>query len=118
MLFRSTIETNRALTELPAAARNILGAAATLTERQIWQPANPDGSRLGHINITVAGAPATVAGTLNLVPAGASCHVDIDIDITVAIPLFGGAAEGMVAAQLESIVQRQTEIGEAWLNSH
>ena len=44
--------------------------------------------------------------------------MDIDIDITVAIPLFGGAAEGMVAAQLESIVRRQTEIGETWLNSH
>jgi hypothetical protein len=55
---------------------------------------------------------------LQLVPDGQNSRVDIELDITVAIPLFGGAAEGMVADQLQAVVARQAEIGNTWLANH
>lgn len=105
-------------TELPGPAAALLGTNPQVVEIQTWSLPQPDESRDALLEINILGAPATIAGHAHLdYSAGVTC-VDINISISVAIPLFGSTAEQLIKTELEKYIQLEQELGNRWLASH
>ncbi|STD06841.1 Protein of uncharacterised function (DUF2505) [Dermatophilus congolensis] len=100
-------------TGMPSAAARLAGPTLTVRLTQHWEAATAEGTRTSSVNITAPGTPVTGIGTLNLRPTDPdSCQLELDADITAAVPLFGPSIEKAAApALVETIRAVAQEIG-------
>ncbi len=87
---------------VPGFASKVLKPENVSTQRDQWEPAAADGSRQGTFEITAAGTPVKVRGTMSLTPDGAaSCVYTATAKIEVKVPLIGGKIAGFVAGDVD-----------------
>ena len=101
--------------DLPAPFSALFSNGITLDERHQWEPGDSNAARSGTLAITVDGAPASVAGHLSLMSTDDGCALELQADVTVAVPLFGAKAEALIAETLRELLAEQETVGRQWL---
>lgn len=116
---RTVIVSSRDLptADFPSFVQSLVGATLAVTETQDWGPAARDGARQGVITVDIAGAPIHLDGTLSLALNGRGSVETVMGDLRARIPLIGGKIEQAAAPAIESAINVEREIGQAWLTT-
>jgi hypothetical protein len=99
----------------PAFVKSLVGDTLAITETQDWGPPGTDGTRHGTLTVDIAGAPIDLDGTLSLAAASHGSVESVQGDLKAKIPMFGGQIEKAAAPAIESAINIEREIGQAWL---
>ena len=75
-----------------------------------WGPERPDGSRHGTWTADIPGAPASVGGTVRLVPAVGGCTYVVEGAVSVSVPLVGGKAEKFLRDMLGRLLDKEADV--------
>ncbi|UTT65259.1 DUF2505 domain-containing protein [Janibacter sp. CX7] len=109
------VQTTRVLPTagMPGPVVSMVGDTLRIDEQQTWHPPTADGSRHADIDLTVAGVPLRMRGTIDLSPAGAGSRLAFAGDLTCSIPLMGKkveqAAQPAVVDSIDAEVRLLTE---------
>jgi Protein of unknown function (DUF2505) len=101
--------------DFPAFVKSLVGDTLAITETQDWGPPGADGTRHGTLTVDIAGAPIDLDGKLSLAAAGHGSVESVQGDLKARIPIFGGQIEKAAAPAIESAINIEREIGQAWL---
>ena len=99
----------------PDFAKSMIGPKLRVTETIIWSRASADGSRTGTISITIGDAPIGMNGTVRMGPGGSGTRIDVDGDLKAKIPLLGGKVEKAAEGPILGAIEKEQEVGTAWL---
>lgn len=94
-------------TGMPGPVVSMVGDTLTITEQQTWRPAQGDGARHADLELTVAGVPLGLVGTITLSPTGAASSLSINADLTCSIPLFGKKIEEAAKPAIEESIDHE-----------
>ena len=83
--------------DVPGFLANFVSDWNTLTQTETWEGA-PGDEYYNELEISAAGVPVEMRGSMNLMPDGDGCVNDIEIEIKCAIPLVGKKLEQFIAA--------------------
>ena len=98
---RFSITTEREVpADVPAVLRSFLGDWNALTQEENWEGA-PGDEYYSDLEISSAGVPVEITGSMNLSAVDNGCVNDIEIDVKCGIPLVGKKLEQFVAADIE-----------------
>ncbi len=94
----------------PGFIKSFVGDSIGIQETQTWiSPAEAT------LVVEILKQPGGVQGTLRLRESGASTVVTVDAEVAVKVPLVGGKVEGYVASILDRLLNKDEELGKAWL---
>jgi hypothetical protein len=113
-----TITVNRLMAvQLPGMLQRLTGDRVRILETQTWQPDDPEATtQTGRLTAGISGHPGGVEGTLRLAGGPDGTTVTVDADIKVNVPLVGGKIEGFIAEMLIKFLNKEQELGRAWLS--
>jgi hypothetical protein len=113
----TVITTERVLPSdgLPDFAKSMVGPTLKVTETQDWGPASSGGGRRGTVDMTVAGAPIALQGTLMLAPGGGGTVETIEAELKAKVPLIGGKIEKAAAPPIEEAIDIEALTAAKWL---
>ncbi len=94
----------------PGFIKSFVGDSIGIQETQTWT--TPTRATL---LVQILKQPGDVKGTLQLRESGSSTVVTVEAEISVRAPLIGGKVEGYVAGILDRLLDKDDEIGQAWL---
>ena len=97
--------TKRNASELPAAARKIIGKQLTINQVETWT--SPVG---GTLEVTIPGAPGHIKGTVALAEREGLTVQTVTADIKVRVPLIGKQFEKLIGQILGNILKLQGRI--------
>lgn len=101
--------------DFPALLRKFVPAGVTATEVITWGPPAADGSRTAALAVEFAGSPATMQGTIKIVPDGPGASVVlVDADFRAHVPLIARKIEGAVAPIILRMIDSEEATGRAW----
>lgn len=114
---RTVVTTERIMPSdgLPDFAKSMIGDTLKVTETQDWGPASDDGSRQGTVQMSVAGAPIALNGTLSLKPGGAGTVEVLEGELKAKMPLVGGKIEKAAAPPIEEAIAIEAQTAKEWL---
>ena len=75
------------------------------------------GSYAGHVDVVIAGMPASASGTMRLADSSAGSEFHVHAAVEVKVPLFGGTIEEIVAGQVRRLLEAETAFTVRWLES-
>jgi hypothetical protein len=101
--------------DMPSFARSIVGETLTITEHQIWGPAQ-ERSCDGQFDVQFS-APLTFKGTVQMNYDGSSTTVVTAGEIKAAVPFVGGKVERLALEQTERYLRKEEEFARLWLAS-
>ena len=114
---RVTIDLVRVMPpDVPDFVRKFVGETIDIRQVDTWEAAEPDGSRTGHIQLDMMGAPVTCTGTMGLRRTGDVTVVTIDGLLKASVPLFGGKIEQAVHQGLTEVAKIEQRVGNDWLD--
>jgi hypothetical protein len=115
---RTIITTERVLPSdgLPDFAKSMVGETLKVTETQDWGPPAADGSRQGTVQMSVAGAPISLNGTLALAAGGPGTVEQLDSELKARVPLIGGKIEKAAAPPIEEAIVIEHRTAQEWLD--
>ena len=100
--------------ELPAGVPGFLQRFLPPDNRALqsdeWGPERPDRSRHGTWTADLPGAPASVSGTMRLVPTAAGCTYVVEGTVSVSLPLVGGKAETFLRDMLGRLLDKEADV--------
>jgi len=111
------ISVERSLDEIPDSYRKFLGSDLMIKEEQRWQ-LNSQMSFQANWKIVIEGKPVLLDGTLHLEDTVNGSVLNLQAEVTVSIPLFGGVAENFIREHFMTVIEDERSIGLQWLNSH
>jgi len=94
---------------VPGYLRRFLPEDGRITEHFAWGP-DEGGTRRGTWYADIAGAPATLGGTMALEPTASGSRHVIEGDVQVTVPIVGGKAEGFIAAMVEKLAGKEADL--------
>lgn len=99
----------------PSLLRKLVPAGVTSTETITWGAQEADGSRTAQLHVDFHGAPASMNGTVRLIPDGPdAAHILIDADFRAHVPIVGKKVEGVAAPIILSVIDAEEATGRAW----
>jgi hypothetical protein len=101
-----------AASKLPPAVTAVRPGDLEIKRTETW---SADG---GTFSASVDGAPAKIGGTVSLAPEGEGTRLQVDGQVLVDIPFFGGKIEGVIAEHLHELLEREDGFTSGWLESH
>lgn len=113
-----TVRTQRTLqTDLiPDALRKLVGATIDIDETITWSAPEPDGSRVGRVELEVAKVPVSGTGTMRLVvDASSRTRQSVQLEIKASIPLVGRKVEEAAAPAVIAALEVEERLGGEWL---
>ncbi len=113
----ATVKTKRKLPTVgfPSLLRKFVPSGVTSTETIVWGPAAGDGARTAQLSVDFHGAPASMKGTIRVVPDGvAASTVVVDAEFKAHVPLIGGKVEGFAAPIIMSVIDAEEATAKAW----
>lgn len=112
----ATVTTRRTLpAALPDAVRKLTGETITITQVERWAAASSDGSRNADLEVTVAGQPAGMSGSILLGPSGNGSTEVISGDVKVSIPFIGKRIEPEIVKVFRAFIHKEGEVGRSYL---
>lgn len=113
---RATIELVRIMPpDVPDFVRKFVGETIDIKQTDVWEAAEPDGSRDGRITLEMVGMPVSCQGTMRLQATGSGTTVTISGTIKATVPLFGGKIEDAVHQGLSEAAKIEERVGREWL---
>ncbi|WP_066911588.1 DUF2505 domain-containing protein [Millisia brevis] len=100
---------------LPQAVTAFLPGDLEIERHEIWTR-TADGAD-GRFTASVAGAPATVDGTLSIRSVDKQATVTVHGEVEVKVPLIGGRIEKMIIEQLQELIKAEHGFAVQWLES-
>lgn len=116
-LHGALVKTKRKLPTVgfPSLLRKFVPSGVTSTETIVWGPGAADGSRVAELSVDFHGSPASMKGTIRVVPDGAgACTVVVDAVFKAHVPLVGGKVEGFAAPIIMGVIDAEEATGKAW----
>ena len=112
----ATVKTKRKLPTVgfPSILRKIVPSGVTSTETIVWGAADAQGARTADLSVDFHGAPASMKGTIRVVPDGTSSTVVVDAIFKAHVPLIGGKVESFAAPIIMSIIDAEEATGKKW----
>lgn len=95
--------------DVPGLFRRFVPADGRVEQRECWTP-NGDGGFLVTWSLSFDGAPGSVSGRGQLVPASAGSELRLDGEAQVGVPVIGGKAEAFLAPLVERIMQQEGDL--------
>ncbi|EKA60346.1 MULTISPECIES: DUF2505 domain-containing protein [Janibacter] len=89
---------------MPGPVVSMVGDTLTVSEQQHWRPAADDGSRTADLEISVAGVPVSLVGTITLAPEAGASRLSVAADLTCSIPLLGRKIEAASKPAIEQSI--------------
>lgn len=96
---------------VPGFLQRFLPSDQRVTTNDVWEPL-ADGVRRGAWSADIAGAPATIGGTMRIEPLGDTCRYTIEGEVRVSVPLIGGKAESFIAEQVVKLAEAEAGVVE------
>ncbi len=88
--------------DLPGPAKSLVGDTITVTETQVWTPADTNGGRSAQVSVEFSG-PMKFEGRLQLTPSQNESESETSITttgkFTASVPFIGGKIEKVAAEQ-------------------
>lgn len=107
---RVEIEQVLAADGIPSFARKFVGEEIVIHQREEWRsPGAAD------VQVRIPGKPGDIVGTATLAESEGGAVERVDLEIRVSIPLVGGKIEALVGDLLGKALDKEHEIGVAWL---
>jgi hypothetical protein len=106
---------------LPGWARPLFKPRNTITQYEIWRPAEVDGSRECDVTVEVDHVPVRVTGTGRLRPVSTDgCTVtgteyQLELDVSSRMPIFGRRLQEFVSTHVARNAEGEGEFGHWWL---
>lgn len=94
----------------PGFIKSFVGDSIGIQETQTWT--SPTEATLV---VEILKQPGGVQGTLRLSESGGTTVVTVEAEVAVKVPLVGGKVEGYVASILDKLLDKDEELGKAWL---
>lgn len=91
---------------LPSMVASMLGGDPVTERTEAWRT-DGDGYA-ADFTLTVKGAPASVAGTMSLAPAGGGAAFAVHATATVPIPMFGAKLESVISEQISAVLASES----------
>ena len=98
----------------PGLLHKFVPAGLTSTETITWAVPAADGSRTARLAIDFHGAPASMQGTIRVVPDGEAATVIVDAVFKAHVPLVGSKIEGFAAPIIMGFIDAEEKTGQAW----
>lgn len=105
-----TLEQVRSAEHVPAFARKLVGPDITIRQREAWTSREH-----ADITMTIPGKPGDINGTATLTETGGRTVETVNLEVSIRVPLVGGKIEGLVASLLGRALDKEHEVGVAWL---
>ena len=100
----------------PSLLRKFVPSGVTSTETIVWGPTAGDGTRTAQLSVDFHGAPASMKGTITVVPDGASAStVVVDAVFKAHVPLVAGKVEGFAAPIIMSVIDAEESTAMTWV---
>ncbi|MEO8887916.1 MAG: DUF2505 domain-containing protein [Jatrophihabitantaceae bacterium] len=112
------IKTRRKLPTVgfPSLLRKFVPSGVTSTETIAWGAPAADGSRTAELSVDFHGAPASMKGTIRVVPDGPdAATIVVDAEFKAHVPLIGGKVEGFAAPIIVHFIDAEEATGKAWV---
>ncbi|MBB5788501.1 DUF2505 domain-containing protein [Jiangella mangrovi] len=101
--------------DVPDFVRRFVGDTIDIRQKDVWKPANGDGSRDGTIALEMSGAPVKATGTMRLAANGGSTVLTIKALLKASVPLVGGRIEQALHQGLTEAAKIEERVGRDWL---
>ncbi|MCW2541054.1 MAG: hypothetical protein JWN95_2779 [Frankiales bacterium] len=113
----ATVRVERSLPpDVPDAYKKFVGRSIEIAQVERWAPAAPDGSRSATIDLHIKGQPASMIGTIELVPvANGGATERIEGELRVAVPFIGRKVEPEVAKVVASALKIEQRLNDEWV---
>jgi hypothetical protein len=99
----------------PALLRRFVPSGVTSTETVSWGPAASDGSRTAALSVDFHGAPASMKGTIRVVPASPSAAtVVVEAEFKAHVPLVAKKVEAFAAPIILSVIDSEEQTAKTW----
>ncbi len=80
---------------VPSVLKSFLGSWNRISQRERWEQAGDE--FFNELQITAAGVPVDLSGTMMLRPEGSGCVNDVHMQVSCSVPLVGGKLVEFVA---------------------
>jgi hypothetical protein len=113
----ATVKTKRKLPTVgfPSLLRKFVPSGVTSTETIVWGASTGDGARTARLSVDFHGAPASMKGTITVVPDGPASTVVIDAEFRAHVPLIAGRVEAFAAPIIMSVIDSEEATAKAWV---
>lgn len=95
---------------VPGPLQRFLPSDGRVVQTDEWAAAGADGSRDGTWSVAIPGAPASMGGTMHLVPTEGGSTYRIDGSVKVRVPLVGGKAETYIAGLVRQLAAKESQL--------
>jgi hypothetical protein len=102
---RIVVATDVPLDWMPSAFTSALGSSPTVERMEEWPRTGDRAS--SPLTFEFSGLPVTCRGTASLAPVGTGSRLDIDLEVRVDVPFFGGAVERAVSPQIAAALDAE-----------
>ena len=103
--------------KLPGVVAQFHRGDLSFVREEVWTPVR-DGQATAQVKGSIPGAPATLAGSAALSPAGAGARLEFRAIVEVRIPLVGGKVENFVGSQLVGLLTAEQDFTTAWIRDN
>jgi hypothetical protein len=104
--------------DLPQIVRSFLSGDVVIERTEIWTHKEA-GRYDGDSQVTIRGVPASAVGGMRLRDLDPSTsEFVVRTDVSVNVPIIGGAIESVVAERVKELLQMETEFTLDWLATH
>ena len=104
------LEQAHGTSRIPSFAQRLVGHEIRFVQKESWH--SPTSAE---IHVTIPGKPGEMTGGETLTQAGADVVQQVDLAVTVSIPLVGGKVEDLVAGFLGKAFEAENKVGVKWL---
>jgi Protein of unknown function (DUF2505) len=113
-----TTQTLRA-DRLPGMVTQFHRGDLSFVREETWSPVR-DGQATATIKGSINGAPATLSGTAELVPAdsGSGSRLEFTASVEVRVPLVGGKIENFIGSQLVDLLVAEQRFTTVWITEN
>ncbi|WP_374456205.1 DUF2505 domain-containing protein [Nocardioides sp.] len=105
------IEQVRSAKDLPSFAAKLVGDEIVIVQEETWT--SPTGC---DVHLSIPGKPGEAVGTMQLVESGGTTTEQVDLVLTVRIPLVGGKIEGLISGLFKEALDIEHRVGVEWLS--
>jgi hypothetical protein len=102
---------------LPGVVSQFHHGDLSFVREETWSPVT-DGKATAAVTGSIPGAPATLAGTAVLMPAGSGSRMEFKVTVEVRIPLVGGKVESFIGSQLVDLLIAEQRFTSAWIREN
>ncbi|MGV0850517.1 DUF2505 domain-containing protein [Mycolicibacterium phlei] len=110
---RQTLRADR----LPGLVTQFHRGDLSFVREETWS-ALRDGQATSTVKGSIPGAPASLAGTARLLPAGAGSRLELTVEVEVKVPLVGGKIENFIGGQLVDLVIAEQRFTTEWISEN